>query len=407
MRTRLKSVGPVTKHPPDRTKLHTKSLTPRTVHGFWPFCRIYFLVHPASFQPTRFRGGFAKTRCSVTTRFCESVGFRADVCLRVVNCLSVISAKRAKPKSTASRMNQPSKTVIASGKESIPKPRRVSAKQIHDFTGVDQSEIESAFNENSIPSETPPGETEPVADLITVHKFFESPAAGILQIKPCEIPIEDLKEFHALTSIAPVNKEFVARYVDVMSRGTKMPPLIVFIKDNFQYCVVDGRHRIEAAKKLGWSTILCNVRKGSTLHQTVCAMAANLETCRPVKSREITAKLIAALDYYKQSGFQEPTHRELGALIGVSHTWAGKIKSEMNQKSSPLPKPTQKPSRSHTQKPSALSMLFIVEQEIKTIDDVRKTITVLLESLEPKPALVATALRQVANRLDKISKGAP
>jgi hypothetical protein len=56
--------------------------------------------------------------------------------------------------------------------------------------------------------------------------------------------------------------EWVADYVTKLRRREKVEPVIVYF-DGVDYYLFDGFHRVEAAKRIGRTTILAEVRSGT------------------------------------------------------------------------------------------------------------------------------------------------
>jgi len=63
-------------------------------------------------------------------------------------------------------------------------------------------------------------------------------------------------------------------YARVMKDGTELPPIVVFL-DGAKYYLADGRHRLEATRRIGRKQITANVRKGSRKDALLHAVGAN------------------------------------------------------------------------------------------------------------------------------------
>ena len=68
----------------------------------------------------------------------------------------------------------------------------------------------------------------------------------------------------------------VKDYEEAMRKGDKFPPVIVFSEmGSERYWLVDGHHRLEAAKLIGFETIACRMMSGDKEAALHFALSAN------------------------------------------------------------------------------------------------------------------------------------
>ena len=287
----------------------------------------------------------------------------------------------------------------------IPEPRQVDAQEIARLFKIKVEQIDQLFDQRAFPSEKPEGKTDRVADLLQVYKYFESSKAGLLQSKLRELPLDVLTDFHELSRVDAVNAALVTRYADEMAYGEKLPPVVVFEQDNGKFIVVDGRHRIEAAKQLGRKSLLCKIRRGTPDHQAICAIAANNANGRGKSSNEKAVGVKNILERYKELGLPQPPTRRIGKLVGISHVAVQKILNKLEGKKKAAPSKSAKP-RTSNPKVCPIGKLGITDFDLNSFTGLRLAISGLIEKLDKEPALVASALRIVASRIEELKKAA-
>jgi len=95
-------------------------------------------------------------------------------------------------------------------------------------------------------------------------------------------------------------------------------------KQLFKYILVDGYRRLRAAKELGWTTIRAVVEEMTEFEARRRNLAAQAG-----RIRHKTADLAWGLAELKRLGGSRLTDEELGALVGISGTYAGALKRVM------------------------------------------------------------------------------
>ena len=98
----------------------------------------------------------------------------------------------------------------------------------------------------------------------------------------------------ALQARARLNPGFVERYARSYQEGATLPPIKVALVDGAPL-VVDGWHRIEARKYLGWGSVDAVVVEATKAEAVLMAMQANLTHGLPLKTRERSQAVRKAL----------------------------------------------------------------------------------------------------------------
>lgn len=114
---------------------------------------------------------------------------------------------------------------------------------------------------------------------------------------------------------------------DVIPLSEEFPDPVVYLVGGQHYHVVDGAHRVEAYKRAGWESILCDVRTGSLRDAIQYSLSANerhgLQRTNADKNRAVE---IALAD----PEWRELPKRELARLCGVSHTFVNNFMKKLN-----------------------------------------------------------------------------
>lgn len=127
-------------------------------------------------------------------------------------------------------------------------------------------------------------------------------------------PIEDLVLDAALQCRAAVVDAVVEEYAERWKGGTTFPPVTV-IRHNGTLLLVDGWHRVAAAKRCGVKHIVAEVRDGSRGDAVAAAAGANSTHGLPrtnVDKRRAVRALLMDTEFCQLSG------RKLAAMAGVS-----------------------------------------------------------------------------------------
>jgi len=115
-------------------------------------------------------------------------------------------------------------------------------------------------------SETPTSEMTP-SDLphdpsADMRDFQGSKSAELCCTTIQEVSVADICTESILQVRVKTADMRVKSYAALMSNGTEFPPIVIF-NDGQSLWLADGKHRIDAAKRNGYSTIRADVRHGT------------------------------------------------------------------------------------------------------------------------------------------------
>lgn len=127
---------------------------------------------------------------------------------------------------------------------------------------------------------------------------------------------------------ASMNAATVEAYAAAMAEGADFPPVsVVRIGDDPALVLVDGFHRAAAARKIGRTSILAEVRQVATKGEAIAtASAANARHGLPLSNQDKRNAVITAL---RDADLCQLTGRQLAAQLGVSHELVNKIRREL------------------------------------------------------------------------------
>ena len=149
---------------------------------------------------------------------------------------------------------------------------------------------------------------------------------NVIQTKCVEINFKQLLIEDSLQSRAEIDQSLVAEYAEEMLRGTKFPPIIVF-SDGAKYWLVDGFHRVLAAKIASLTTIVAEVRTGSMRDALLFSAGVNrehgLRRSNQDKRKSVTILLT-------DPEWQKWGDRTIAEHCGVSHSFVGSIRAELS-----------------------------------------------------------------------------
>jgi len=121
-----------------------------------------------------------------------------------------------------------------------------------------------------------------------------------------------------------LNEETVAGYAEALARGDIFPPARV-VYDGTSYWLIDGFHRIAAARRCAWTDFECSVDSGTLEDAQWRSYSVNaahgLQRSNEDKRRAIRAALL-----HPQGGSK--SDREIATHVGVSHPTVAVIRAE-------------------------------------------------------------------------------
>lgn len=139
--------------------------------------------------------------------------------------------------------------------------------------------------------------------------------------EPRTVQIADLVLNPAFQVRSRTNPATVENYRQVYKSGGEMPPIQVAVV-NGAACVVDGWHRIEAARKLGWHAMPAIITTATESEALWSAAQANLKHGLPLKPAEHRRVFLAYVktNHHLDHRGRLKSYREIGADLGKPHT---------------------------------------------------------------------------------------
>ena len=139
-----------------------------------------------------------------------------------------------------------------------------------------------------------------------------------------QLQIDSIKVDEELMFRENLNEDAVNRYTERYKEGLYMPPITVYDVKSIGRLLVDGFHRLTAAKKAGLKYIDANFRPASYDDAFVDAIKANAEHGIPLSIKE---KRKAITKYLKK--FPERADKWIAEDVGVSKNTVAKIREEL------------------------------------------------------------------------------
>lgn len=141
------------------------------------------------------------------------------------------------------------------------------------------------------------------------------------------ISINDIYVDSALQTRVRMNEVVTQEYTSLMLDGVKFPPVVLFDDGKRKY-LVDGFHRLNAAKRAGKQSIEVEVHMGDKYSGFLYSLKANathgLQRTNEDK-RHGVMKLLEDFEYIDKSD------REIASICAVSHTFVSKIRAGNKQ----------------------------------------------------------------------------
>jgi len=135
------------------------------------------------------------------------------------------------------------------------------------------------------------------------------------------LPIGDISIDGGTQARVEINAATVDEYAEALTEGEKLPPVIVFF-DGAQNHLADGFHRYHGNRKIGATTIECDIRTGTLRDARLFAYGANrdhgLRRTVADKRRAVAGMLADCPDW---------SDRAIAKHVGVSHPFVAAIRS--------------------------------------------------------------------------------
>jgi hypothetical protein len=122
-----------------------------------------------------------------------------------------------------------------------------------------------------------------------------------------------------------LNELVLSEYTEALAYGAEFPAVTLFY-DGSHYWLADGFHRFFAAKKHGTVSIPAEVRQGTRRDAVLYAAGAN---ATHGLRRTNADKRRAVLTLLKDVEWQRWSNREIARQCGVTHTFVGKLRTEL------------------------------------------------------------------------------
>jgi hypothetical protein len=130
-------------------------------------------------------------------------------------------------------------------------------------------------------------------------------------------------------------QETIDEYATAMKDGEKFDPIDVFADDEAKtYWLVDGFHRVEAARKAGLTSIRARVYRGSLRDAILRAAGAN---ARHGLRRTNADKRKAVEALLRDTEWSAWSDREIAARCSVSDRFVNKLRAELSANGSQMP----------------------------------------------------------------------
>jgi hypothetical protein len=150
------------------------------------------------------------------------------------------------------------------------------------------------------------------------------------------VDIETLILSDELSPREALNEQWVVGYAALMADGVRFPPINVMRIEGRRLFPTDGRHRIEARRRCGQTTIEVYIKDGDW--DDAVEEAATANACRglPLSSRE---KRRAVAMMLAQPKLAQMSDREIARRCGVGHPLVAAIRAERLEDSSTCDNP--------------------------------------------------------------------
>jgi len=138
------------------------------------------------------------------------------------------------------------------------------------------------------------------------------------------LPIADIRIDVTVVPRLVTNREMVKH---LAGWGRKFPlPAVVIFFDGSTYWLADGKHRIEAAKERGDTTIECDVRAADKAAATWYAAGANREHGVPLTNKE---KRQAVTNLFGAKQFVSATDEAIAEQVGCSAAAVKQVRDQL------------------------------------------------------------------------------
>jgi hypothetical protein len=140
---------------------------------------------------------------------------------------------------------------------------------------------------------------------------------------PARLKLDLIRTDAGTQSRARIDEATVADYTGTMIRCDQFPPVVVF-RENGDFVLADGFHRVRAARKARFSAIAAEIRRGGRLDALKYSLRANhahgLRRANEDKRHAVTLAL---------REFAHLSDGSISVLVGVSQPFASILRREL------------------------------------------------------------------------------
>jgi len=132
-----------------------------------------------------------------------------------------------------------------------------------------------------------------------------------------KVPIDKLTLNPEIAARSEVDEEYLKLLMKSLEEDGQLHPITVRLLPDGKYEIIDGLHRVEAAKRLGWKDIEANIITIDDLEAKFLALKANLvrRNLEPIQEGEIIHRIMV------KHGL---TEKQVAKKLGVSVEWVSK-----------------------------------------------------------------------------------
>jgi ParB-like chromosome segregation protein Spo0J len=152
---------------------------------------------------------------------------------------------------------------------------------------------------------------------------------------PSTVNIYELEIDYHLQMRVKMDSQTIEDYADAYQEGLELPPITVFVCADLDYKVylVDGFHRVEAAKFARFDKLPCNYIEGTYREALMYSLSVNSD--HGLK-RSNADKRKAVFTLLEDKEWSELSSRDLAKIAKVSHQYIQNLRKEINAKEQEL-----------------------------------------------------------------------
>ena len=143
----------------------------------------------------------------------------------------------------------------------------------------------------------------------------------------CSVALAAILEDDELRPRATLQSDVISDYAQRMKAGDVFPPVLVYAVHD-QYWLVDGYHRVAAARSNGSDSIVCEARRGTRLDAAWEGCASNRDHGLRRSNSDKRRSVLRALSHPKG---QRLSDRQIAHHCGVHHDMVGRCRRELAQ----------------------------------------------------------------------------